>query len=929
MSPAPISGGSSEGPPTGGLDRTVTADGRAGAAAEPAVPALSDLALPPRFSPIAILGAGATGVVVHARDSALGRDVAVKLIAKERLGDARTRNRFLREAKAAARLRHPHIVTVHDVDPQGKFIVMQLVRGDTLKQRIARDGRLPPDAVRTLGAALLDALAAAHDAGIVHRDVKPANILGAGDSIALADFGVAGVVDSDLTATGERVGTPAYMAPEQLRGGGAGPRADLYAVGATLFEAATGQRLHGEDGAAADVESRVMTATGDQALAASIARAVNQRPEDRFTDARAFAAALGRAPLAARGRSRRLLWMMAAGGIAAALAAGGALWAMHGSADAPERRAARPVGSSPRLAILPFDDQTGDRRLDFASSGLAHILESELGRADGLAVIGTYRIRDHLAGAASSDAAAWTAAARELGADHVARGRLRAAGQGKVEVEIRLDTIDGRPVERFSRLCTIEEVPGAVRSAAPALALAILGHQPALPAGRAGVAFAVERELQLGIAALERQEFDAAVAHLESAASAPGAPAEAHYKLAIAYWWTSRPSPRTLEEIDRALAGPLDADSAELCRALKQLIGLDFPDVIARFRSLAARLPHDRDVQYGLFEALFHGGRPDEALAAYEELRRQVPGFALGAGHALACALSRSDLEAARRFLGNTDAVDGAAFPDRPLWQARLRAAQGDIPGAVALLERAREAAPDAAAASRLGWELVALHAVAGERIAARELTGELARHDMRRAALPLLGLALAAGTSAGAEGSSYLWQVASSAAGVPESPEVGTREAWVDLAAFIAVAPRRSQAELVASQLGWEGAGHFLEADLARAFLADALDDRRQLERLAASGFAEVAAVVRAATAERAHDLAAAREAWRQALAISCGRFRLAETLRLAAVLDAAGDRAGAARACAEVRRPPLFHWSWGGAVARCAALTGGRTPP
>ena len=727
----------------------MTADAAAGGPVAAAL-ALEEVVLPPRFVPLAVLGAGGAGVVVRARDAALGRDVAVKVIARERVGDARSRDRFLREARAAGRLQHRHIVAVHDVDPGGRFIVMELVPGETLKQRIAREGALAPAEVRRVAAALLDALAAAHEAGIVHRDVKPANILGATGVVALGDFGIAGVADSELTATGERVGTPAYMAPEQLRGQPAGPRADLYAAGATLFEAATGERLHreGGEGPALGPRERVLAATGDGALADAIARALCERPEDRFADARELAAAIARAPARPPRRPGRGLAALAAG---AALLLGGGSW--------------------------------------------------------------------------------WLA--------------------------------------------------------------------------RRGPA-AADRELELGVAALERQDLAAATAHLEAAARAPDAPAVAHYRLAIAYWWTSRPSPLVEGAIDRALAGRLDERQRAFAGALRSLVALDYPAVIDRFRALAARYPDDREIQYGLFESLFHGGHPAEALAAHQRLRDRFPGFALGAGHAVACALSQGDLAAARR-------AAAAAGDDGALWRARILAAAGQPRDAVALLDRARS-----------GWEIVALHALAGEEAAARDLARQLAAGDMRRAAFPLLALALARG-----EDTAAAWDLALSAAGVPDSPDVSSRDRWVDLAAFLAIdrtAPAR--AELVSRRLGWEP-GHILEADVARAFLADAVGDQARLAELARSGFPEVAAIARAAAAERAGDHQAAALAWRQALAASAGRFRLAEAARLAAALARSGDPTGAAGACGEVRRPRLFHWSWGAAVARCRALSEGRRRP
>jgi eukaryotic-like serine/threonine-protein kinase len=189
------------------------------------------------------------GVVWRARDVVLGREVAVKEVvfpptmAEEERRPAQAR--VLREARAAARLNHPGVVTLYDVvrDHGGTFIVMELVEAPTLAELVRADGPLPPERVAELGVQLAGALEAAHAAGIVHRDVKPANVMVPELGVAkLADFGVASLQgDPQLTSTGLVIGSPAYMAPEQAKGEESGPAADFWALGATLFYAVEGE----------------------------------------------------------------------------------------------------------------------------------------------------------------------------------------------------------------------------------------------------------------------------------------------------------------------------------------------------------------------------------------------------------------------------------------------------------------------------------------------------------------------------------------------------------------------------------------------------------------------------------------------------------------------------------------------------------------
>ncbi|MER7134485.1 serine/threonine-protein kinase [Streptosporangium saharense] len=201
-----------------------------------------------RYRAIDRLGAGGMGVVWRARDELLHREVAIKevLLGRNLTEAERTeaRERTLREARAAARLSHPSIVAVHDVIAQeGRpWIVMDLVRGRSLDRVIRAEGPLPPRRVAAIGVAVLDALALAHGRGIMHRDVKPANIMLADDGgVLLTDFGIATVEgDAQLTSADSLVGSPGYIAPERLRGGD-GPAADLWSLGATLYAAVEGR----------------------------------------------------------------------------------------------------------------------------------------------------------------------------------------------------------------------------------------------------------------------------------------------------------------------------------------------------------------------------------------------------------------------------------------------------------------------------------------------------------------------------------------------------------------------------------------------------------------------------------------------------------------------------------------------------------------
>jgi serine/threonine-protein kinase len=187
-----------------------------------------------------VLGTGGMATVWRASDGILGREVAVKVLSPQFAADAGFLARFEEEARHAAALSHPRLVTVFDsgVDGTTPFIVMELVAGRTLRQVLDEAGMLPAAEAAAIAAAVCEALEAAHAVGLVHRDIKPANIMLSGGGVKVLDFGIARAEGG--TSTPAVLGTAAYLSPEQASGRPVGPQADLYALGCVLFEMLTG-----------------------------------------------------------------------------------------------------------------------------------------------------------------------------------------------------------------------------------------------------------------------------------------------------------------------------------------------------------------------------------------------------------------------------------------------------------------------------------------------------------------------------------------------------------------------------------------------------------------------------------------------------------------------------------------------------------------
>lgn len=311
-----------------------------------------------RYSIVDKLGAGAMGAVYRARDDKLGREVAIKVVHAAPSGslqDEVTRSRFDNEVRALAAFNHPNVVPVYDTGDEGgtPYLVMELVDGRSLDSLVKSGERMPASQVRALGIQLAGALAAAHARGILHRDVKPANILQGQDGrFKLADFGIAHIPDSTMTLTGQFVGTPTYSPPEALQLGEFGPYTDVYGLAATMYHALIGQPPYGERGVL--TPGALTTDAGPEPLdrldpaipgdlAGAIGRALAKKPSDRpsadeFARALAggeFKAAAVVAPMAG-GPSSTSKWPLIAIGAAVAVVLLVAL-ASGGDGDGPKR----------------------------------------------------------------------------------------------------------------------------------------------------------------------------------------------------------------------------------------------------------------------------------------------------------------------------------------------------------------------------------------------------------------------------------------------------------------------------------------------------------------------------------------------------------------------------------------------------------------
>ena len=360
----------------------------------------------------ALIGAGGMGEVYRARDSRLGREVALKVLEPAVAADPEYRRRFEREAQSASALNHPNIVTIHSVGEEDDvaFITMELVQGETLRQRMARPLSLPT--VLDIAMQLAAGLSAAHAIGIVHRDLKPENIMvTANGLVKVLDFGIArrdGAPDEgDTTA-----GTLAYLSPEQALGRPAGPASDQFAFGAVLYELLTRRSAFGHDSRSETLAAivneeppdiKTLNPNAPASLRKIVARCLSKQPDSRFPSADALERAMRqlRDDEARRPTRRQLLWIGA--GTAAAAITGTATWMLW---------------PAPTLAVLPFANLAKNDSVEHLCLGLTQTLIQRMHHLP--VAVKSFSLVANFAGSSSNP----RAVGRQLGVGKVVAGDI-------------------------------------------------------------------------------------------------------------------------------------------------------------------------------------------------------------------------------------------------------------------------------------------------------------------------------------------------------------------------------------------------------------------------------------------------------------------------------------------------------------------------
>ena len=636
------------------------------------------------------LGRGGMAWVYLARDTKHGRDVAVKVIRTE-LAASMGRDRFLREIAIAARLRHPNIVPLYDSgDADGLlYFVMPYEDGPSLRSRLAREGPLPiPDALHVLRD-VTRALQYAHEHGVVHRDIKPDNVMMSGGAAVVTDFGIAKAVSAaqasgtaaDLTLTGSGIGTVAYMAPEQAVGDPASDhRADIYSLGCLAYEVLTGRPpfhdmpLHKVAAAhmstvpalVTDVRADVPEALGEL-VAQCLAKDPAARPQ---TAAEVLAVLEGSATVTAPTiaplrKARRLVRPRAALlTIAAAAALVGAVLLLRRFTAA-----AAPI----TIAVLPFDNISGDTAIAPFADGLADEVFTALGRVPGLEMRSRNGARAYR-GQLSVDPAE---VGRKLKVDYIVTGVLReASGQWILSTEL-TRTADAAELWTDTYQRSLNQQIGVAEEISTAAAGALrkhfpraLGTAPVLAPSQQTRNAEAYRLYVLGQELLRRrgqsvkESADAFRQAIRLDSSYAGAYAGLSMALALYPYFQLTPAADVLEELTRSADQAIHFDSTlaqpHIALGMAEVHRYRWDEATKEFLTALRLSPTDVEahVQYG--RQLLHLSRPAEALQQFQMARREDP----------ASPLVLSWVANAFRLLGQSDSaltVSTQALQGNPL----------------------------------------------------------------------------------------------------------------------------------------------------------------------------------------------------------------------------------------------------------------------
>jgi len=604
-----------------------------------------------RYEVKRLLGQGGMGAVYHAWDRELDRDIALKEIRPELVDQPDVIARFKREIQLASEITHPNVLRVYDLGAaEGKrFLTMQYVDGMTLSAHLRRGGLPETREAVSIFRQLCAALAAAHDKGVVHRDMKPGNVMINADGQAFVmDFGLArSLALSGLTQTGAVLGTPHYMSPEQVSGQKVDARTDVYALGVMLFQMLTGelpfqgestfeimmQRVQKDPPAAHELNPEIPSYLGK-----ILERCMERDPSLRYADASEILADLDAQQVETNflhqvKKRRKPLLRMAVGVLLALIVAGG-FWLGRRSETrstdelAPGLTSENVAREAPSLAIVPFANRTGDADLDWYGEGVARLIMDNLAQSRHVRVVSMDRIRDLLEVHGGTLSAA---VAAESGIDNLMTGEIMKGPEGLTVTTRLTDTGEGREVAS-KRLDGLSEE------------LLIQGSDDLAQATRSGLGIPPTESVDVyaaDFASRNREAYNLyieALGHwadyryeesevlLDRALEMAPDFTMARYRLAMVKADTSRTDEAQADiEVAMREASRLPQREGLYIQAAEAYIGRRLDDAIAAYQSLLDLYPYETEARHLLAQILDLLGRYEEEQEHLDILSRLVP----------------------------------------------------------------------------------------------------------------------------------------------------------------------------------------------------------------------------------------------------------------------------------------------------------------
>lgn len=652
------------------------------------------------------IGAGGMGVVYRAHDEQLDRDVAIKVLPPGSLADEVARKRFRKEALSLARLNHPNVATVHEFGTQdgADFLVTEYIAGITLDTRLVQ-GAVPVEEVVRLGLQLAEGLAAAHQQGVVHRDLKPGNLrLTADGRLKILDFGLAQPMPhpsehgmtATITQSQDTTGTLPYMAPEQLGGEVADARTDIWSAGSVLYEMATGKRPFVQATPALLINA-ILNQTPEApgkvnpavpaVLEHIILKALQKDPAKRYQTARELATDLERttaptAPVPVQPKHRSGLLVL---GLVAALLIG--VFGGYFITQPDKRRGTAILAPKPRpaIAVLGFKNLSGNPEKSWLSTALSEMLATELSEGDQLRLIAgesvaQMKISLSLPEADSFSPETLVRIRQNLGSDNVVLGSYVLLGDGQLRLDVRLqDAIAGQTLASVSEKGNESEIDTLVSKAGATLRAklgvgALSDAQSAMVRASLPASPDAARLYSEGLQKLRLFDARSARDLLEKAVTLD--PDHAPTRSALAEAWSILGYENKAKDQAKkalSLSGQFSREERLLIEGRAHETLSEMPKAVESYQALWRFFPDNTD--YGLFliRAQIGGGHASDAETALADLRK----------------LTVSEADAARIDLADANIASSQSDFKRQQALAERAASRGRAVGASLLVAQA------------------------------------------------------------------------------------------------------------------------------------------------------------------------------------------------------------------------------------------------